>query len=807
MLRSNRVSPIKLSSKERGATNKPIPIAGMEVDKKTAIPTFGVSIGFLKVVRTLAKQVLKDSALITVNDFVQDCMKEWLEDSSGSLLEYMKKTYALDLHPALQVSYYSEYFSEATIYVSYVRTYSLDGLIDALELFEHNQMLGICSTDIEKEEEDEIGTGTPQFQKDKKIYFWLDIFAVDQYVSFQDRKFGLDMYSSLIGRIGETCLVTMPYNNPLPFRRAWCLFEILTTHMAGATLHVQLSRTRHPRLLEALAENYEEALKSLNINIDVESSQASDEHEKVLLLDVFLKLQDGCHHANTMIADGIRHWAYVAAVRGVRAKMRQDKETRMTERVEKHRNLSVLELFLLSFGCITQPVDLTVLDPVERELASFHTDCAMRLRLAALMTELKRYDEAESLYKQALTGNEKHFGGDHPASLSILGNLAFLYKTQGRFEESDTLFRRVLESKEVTLGCAHPSTLTTMQNLASLLKDCGRNEEAIELFRRSLTEQEQALGESHVDTMASMEHLAHLFLDCGHHQDAKAMLGRLLELKEEKYGERHKETAVTCETTAALYAKEGMLAEAEELFRKALTAREALFGTSHPSTIATCLRLACVQKQRKLYDEAQTLFRRVLAATENNFGTLHTSCFELIEHLVDIKVALGDLESAEALLLELLGKKEDLLGVKAPSTLCSKFYLGEVYTKQKKYVLGETYHRNALNWRKEVLGEGHRDTAASLHGLATCLVYLKQLDEGKALYEQALQLFDTLDGPDNAYSISTADCLATVCKVTGDVQQAEDLLNRLKTHHRAVYGPNHQMTIAIAKRITALLQS
>jgi hypothetical protein len=94
-----------------------------------------------------------------------------------------------------------------------------------------------------------------------------------------------------------------------------------------------------------------------------------------------------------------------------------------------------------------------------------------------------------------------------------------------------------------------------------------------------------------------------------------------------------------------------------------------------------------------------------------------------------------------------------------------------------------------------------------MHGLATSLVYLKQLDEGKSLYTKALQVFDELDGPDNPHSVSTADCLATVCKVTGDVEQAENLLNRLKTHYRVRYGPNHAITISFAKRLTSLLQS
>jgi len=801
-MRGKRVTPFEPDHPDGGGSAN-----AKSHDKGPLLPSVGVSIAFLKIIRDVVKNAMPDSELITVADIAHNCIKAWTEGSTTSLLDHIKRTYSLDLHPVLQASYYSEYFGEATVFVSYARKFSFDGLVDALELFEaNNGPQREHTADLDREEDDQ-SVGSLSVRKEKKIFFWIDIFTLNQFLSFEENKYTLDMFTTLIGKIGETCLVCMPWSNPLPFKRTWCLFEILATHMAGATLSVQLSKTRHPKFLQMLSDDYENAIKALNINIDVESSECHNEHEKIIIYDFFLRMEEGYHHANHTISNAIRHWAYTTAVRAVRTKIRLETEHRMTERVEKHRKVSFFELLCLSFGCTSQPVDLTVFDPVERELANFHTDCTNKLRLAALMNELARYDEAEALYKEALQGNIKHFGEDHPATLSIYGNLAFLYKTQRRYEESETLFTRVLASKEATLGPAHPSTLTTMQNLASLFKDSGRPELAIDMFQRSLSEQESELGENHGDTIASMEHLAHLYLDCGHNLDAKALLERLLELKRDIYGERHKETATTTETTAALYVKENMLPEADELFRRALATRELIFGPNHPSTVATVLRLACVLKSRKQLHEAEELFRRVLEVTESNFGALHISCFELTEHLVDIMVTSERYDAAETLLLELLGRKEDLLGVKSPSTLATKFYLGEVYCKTKKYVIAETYHRAALNWRVQILGEVHRDSGASMHGLATCLVYLKELDEGKTLYERALAVFDTLDGPDNPHSVSTADCLATVCKVTGDVQQAETLLNRLKTHYRALHGPNHPITISFAKRLTALFQS
>ena len=333
-MKRSRVTPVPILG-NRGASNRPVaPISGsssanidsMPIEEKTAvIPSMGVSIGFLKSMKDIIKTLDPESGQITVSDVIEKYIKPWTEGSNLPLMEHFKKAYSLDLHPVLKVSYYSEYFSEATVFVSYARKYTFDGLVDALECFEQNNSSnGNNNNTLDDEDEAPTDANTLTIRKEKKIYFWIDILSINQFVR-PDNKINLDLFSKLIGQIGETCLVAMPWNNPIPFKRTWCLFEILATQLSGATLTLQLSKTRHPKFLNLLADNYESAIKQLNLNIDVEFSEASSDHEKALLLDVFLKLDDGCHHANSIISQCVRHWAYCTAVRGVRTKMKTEK--------------------------------------------------------------------------------------------------------------------------------------------------------------------------------------------------------------------------------------------------------------------------------------------------------------------------------------------------------------------------------------------------------------------------------------------------------------------------------------------------
>jgi tetratricopeptide (TPR) repeat protein len=59
-----------------------------------------------------------------------------------------------------------------------------------------------------------------------------------------------------------------------------------------------------------------------------------------------------------------------------------------------------------------------------------------------------------------------------------LNNLAGLYDSQGKFQEAEPLYRQALSIFEQKLGAQHPHTQTVRGNYASLLRKLGRDEEA-----------------------------------------------------------------------------------------------------------------------------------------------------------------------------------------------------------------------------------------------------------------------------------------------------------------------------------------
>jgi Tfp pilus assembly protein PilF len=71
-------------------------------------------------------------------------------------------------------------------------------------------------------------------------------------------------------------------------------------------------------------------------------------------------------------------------------------------------------------------------------------------------------------------------------TLDATHNLGDLYSNQGKMEEAEAIYRRALTPKEKAWGAEHTSTLDTVNNLGFLYIDQGKIEEAEAMYQRAL---------------------------------------------------------------------------------------------------------------------------------------------------------------------------------------------------------------------------------------------------------------------------------------------------------------------------------
>ena len=100
----------------------------------------------------------------------------------------------------------------------------------------------------------------------------------------------------------------------------------------------------------------------------------------------------------------------------------------------------------------------------------------------------------------------------------------------------------------------------------------------------------------------------------------------------------------------------------------------------------------------------------------------------------------GRYGEAEPLLEQVLQLRREVLGERHPDTLASLDNLAALYLNQGRYGEAEPLYEQALQLRREVLGERHPDTLQSLNDLAA--LYDRQGRDGEAelLRKEALQL-------------------------------------------------------------------
>jgi tetratricopeptide (TPR) repeat protein len=91
-------------------------------------------------------------------------------------------------------------------------------------------------------------------------------------------------------------------------------------------------------------------------------------------------------------------------------------------------------------------------------------------RAGAYLHGRASYEDAETLFRDALDTREKFWGAEHPDTATSLNNLARVLQDEGRLADARLLFERALKIDEKAYGIDHPETATIQTNLALLLQ-------------------------------------------------------------------------------------------------------------------------------------------------------------------------------------------------------------------------------------------------------------------------------------------------------------------------------------------------
>ena len=358
-------------------------------------------------------------------------------------------------------------------------------------------------------------------------------------------------------------------------------------------------------------------------------------------------------------------------------------------------------------------------------------------RAGTYLRDRERYEEGESLLKQALAIREQLFGAIHPDVAQSMQVLAFLYRLRGQFEQAEPLFRQAIAIRKQTLGPEHLDLAESLNDLALLYGDFGRYEQAEALYHQALAIYERDPQADPHSLANSLNSLAVLYLFQGKYTQAEPLLLRALDIFRELPISAHPDVTFVLHNLGYLYYRLRKYEQAEVFFLQALEMRERTMGLENSRTAYSLDNLALVYIEQGKYAQAEPLFQRALAIREHALGPEHHYVAQTLGHLGLLYYRWGKYAQAESLCTRSLAIREQALGKDHPDVASTLNILARVHGAQGKYAQAEPLFQRALAIWERAYGGDHPDIRSCLRNYADLLRRTNRISEAEALEERA----------------------------------------------------------------------
>ena len=155
---------------------------------------------------------------------------------------------------------------------------------------------------------------------------------------------------------------------------------------------------------------------------------------------------------------------------------------------------------------------------------------------------------------------------------------------------------------------------------------------------------------------------------------------------------------------------------------------------------------------------------------------------------------LGDYDKALEFKNKALEIRKEVLGEKHRDTASSYDNIGIVYEELGDYDKALEYHNKALEIRKDVLGENHPDTASSYNNIGVVYDYLGDYDKALEFKNKALEINKVVLGENHPDTAASYNNIGIVYDELGEYDKALEYYIKALEIKKNVLGENHPDT-------------
>lgn len=391
---------------------------------------------------------------------------------------------------------------------------------------------------------------------------WFDLFSNSQHNTCEKPfEWWKGTFTSAIKTMGNMLQVLTPWDDPLPFKRAWCVFEIYACESSDSQYNITMTDAESQRFLEMILKDPRE-FHDMLARVDTSKSVSSFVEDKERIHNAINRLlPEGFTQLNSMVLRVVERWM-----------------------------ISVIDYKLAN---------------VKSTVGVVNEEVKWMNAKAILFEKQGKYAEAEPLYKACLKTRISDLGESNPDTLDSIHNLGRLYINKGEYAKAEPLYLKCFEKRRNVLGDCDVKTLSSLNNLAVLYEYQGKYAEAEQLYLECLKTRKRVFGDSHRDTLASLNNLAVLYFIQGKYAEAEPLYEECL--KKSECVRKHPDTLTAMSNLAVLYYSQDKNDEAEQLHVECLEKRKSMLGKMHPDTLASIDNLFVLYESKCKSTEAELL--------------------------------------------------------------------------------------------------------------------------------------------------------------------------------------------------------
>ncbi len=334
------------------------------------------------------------------------------------------------------------------------------------------------------------------------------------------------------------------------------------------------------------------------------------------------------------------------------------------------------------------------------------------------------------------------------AQSSTADELQELLKLQTEFmKKSDVLMKAGKYKEAIKLGNKYKEIMNveTFRIESRKLHNQGNYQEAAKIARKAVAQAEKIYSNKHRKYALALSVLSVIYQTQGYYSKAEPIAQQALEIFQTQ---NDKLLGRTLQGLADIYRAQGRYIKAEKFYKLALTDAEKKLGFEDEEVGQIINNLAFLySKNIENYDEAEKLFKRAYNLFEKKVNSSAILKFRNTGHFTATIANLGDLyrkqgryDLAESFIRKSLSLNEKRFGKNHPYLGTDFYNLSNLYKNLKKYSEAEKFIRQATEIEIKSYGKDHRYIADNLHTLADLYHIQKKYSEAEKSYLESMRI-------------------------------------------------------------------